>query len=112
MSAFTVFLPLETHVGERERTLTTVVLWRLLSRFSLLVLCRCKSQSHVGWKGQGAQANPERASPDGDPSHVRAAVHPEQQLQGQQDLPGFKAGEVGLLWISTDETLAPASFVF
>lgn len=51
MSVFahkTVFLPLETHVGEREYTFTTLYLWRCLS---LLLLCRGESQSRVGRKG-------------------------------------------------------------
>lgn len=60
----------------------------------LLLSCRCESQSRVGWEGQCAQANPERDSPDGDPSYVRAAARPKQQPQGQQDLPRRKAGEV------------------
>lgn len=67
--------------------------WRLLLS-SLLLSRRCKSQSRVGRKGQCAQANPERDSPDGDPSYVRAAVRPEQQLQRQQDLPRREAGEL------------------
>lgn len=89
-------------MGERENTFTTLVLWRSLS-LSLLRLFRGDSQSRVGRKGQGAQANRERASPDGGPSHVRAAVHLEQQLQRQQDLPGCKAGEALLCnesWIT------------
>lgn len=66
----------------------------IVVELSLLLSCRCKSQSRVGWKGQCAQADPERDSPDGDPSYVRAAVRPKQQLQRQQDLPRRKAGEM------------------
>lgn len=66
----------------------------IVVELSLLLSSRCKSQSRVGWKGQCAQANPERDPPDGDPSYVRAAVRTKQQLQRQQDLPRRKAGEV------------------
>lgn len=67
---------------------------KIVVELSLLLSYRCKSQSRVGWKGQCAQANPERDSPDGDPSYVQAAVRPKQQLQRQQDLPRRKAGEL------------------